>query len=311
MTGVIVVHGGAGFRQKYLNRGLAGVESAVNAGSEILMRNGSALDAVESAVSTMEDNPTFNAGLGSSLTWNGTVEMDAAIMDGRELSAGAVAMIHEVKNPVRLARIIMEKTDHVLIAGETAERLAEEFALPKRNPVTTTRREMYLKLKRKLRTHPTKNSLLLRYHPDLLGDTVGAIALDEHGDFAAAASTGGISLKIPGRIGDTPQIGAGLYADNRSGAVTATGLGEIAVKLALSRAVCSLMESGLTAARASAVAVSLATRLLRGHAGVITIDRRGRIAAVHNTKLMPWAYSTTRSRLSKKFPRGKIIAPLD
>ena len=311
MTGVIVVHGGAGFRRRYLNRGLAGVGSAVNAGAEILRKDGTALDAVESTVAVMEDNPIFNAGLGSSLTWIGTVEMDAGIMDGKNLSAGAVALVREVKNPIRLARMVMEKTDHVLIAGQTAERLAEEFSLPKRNPITAAHREMYLRLKKELKAHPTRNALLLRYHPDLLGDTVGAVALDEHGNFAAAASTGGVTLKIPGRIGDTPQIGAGLYADNRSGATTATGLGEVAVKLALSRAVCSMMEGGLSAARASALAVASATRLLGGQAGVITIDRRGRVAAVHNTKLMPWAYSTTRMRASKKHPWGKIIAPLD
>ena len=293
-----------------MNRGLAGVESAANAGAEIL-KDGNALDAVESAIAVMEDDPVFNAGRGSSLTWSGTVEMDAAIMDGRDLSAGAVALVHQVKNPIHLARMVMEKTDHVLIAGQTAERLAEEFSLPKRNPITAARREMYLRLKKELRTRPTKNTRLLRYHPDVLCDTVGAVAMDEGANFAAAASTGGVTLKLPGRIGDTPQIGAGLYADNRSGAATATGLGEVAVRLALSRAVCSMMEHGLSSARASALAVASATSLLRGHAGVITIDRRARVAAAHNTRLMPWAYSTARMRTPKRYPRGKIISSLD
>ena len=166
---------------------------------------------------------------------------------------------------------------------------------------------MFLELKKASRSHPTKNTLLLRNYPDILADTVGAIALDEDGNFAAAASTGGITLKIPGRIGDTPQIGAGIYADNRAGAATATGLGEVAIKLVLSRLVCTMMEEGLSAATANARAIRSATRLLRGQAGVISIDRRGRIAAAHNTKFMPWAYSTARMKMPKGYIRGRIV----
>lgn len=132
----IVVHGGAGFWRKDVRRGLAGVSAAASAGVELLRSGGSALDAVEAAVLVMEDSPVFNAGKGSSLTVAGTVEMDAAIMDGRDLSAGAVALLRKVKNPIRLARIIMEKTDHVLLAGEKAEELANAFSLPLANPVT-------------------------------------------------------------------------------------------------------------------------------------------------------------------------------
>ena len=308
MTAVIVVHGGAGFLRQDLRRGLDGVIFAAKAGSDCLKKGRTALDAVESAVVTMEDNEIFNAGRGSALTYRGTVEMDAAIMDGKTLSAGAVALVHNVKNPVRLARLVMERTDHVLIAGESAEQLAKVFSLPKCNPITARRRRMYMKLKKETKNLPTKNSLLLRDRPGILTDTVGAVALDLHGNSAAAASTGGITLKIPGRIGDTPQIGSGLYTDNTSGASTATGLGEVAIKLALSKAICTMMEQGMSAPEASLRAIKSATRRLNGQAGVISIDKRGRTAAVHNSKFMPWAYCTVKMQSAKGYVKGATVS---
>lgn len=228
MKARIVVHGGAGFWRKDLVRGLEGVRTAAAAGAEILRHGGLALDAVEEAIVTMEDNPIFNAGKGSSLTAAGTVEMDAAIMNGRDLSAGAVALLHRVKNPIRLARIVMENTDHVLLAGESAEKLANAFSLPLASPMTAHRRKLFLEFRKGSRgaraSWIEKNPRLLAEHPELLrNDTVGAVAADELGDFAAAASTGGPTLKLPGRIGDTPQIGAGLYSDNESGATDGNG----------------------------------------------------------------------------------------
>lgn len=311
----IVVHGGAGFPRKDLARALAGVRAAATMGARVLRSGGSALDAVETAVMTMEDNPLFNAGKGSSLTTAGTVEMDAAIMDGSNLSAGAVALLHNVKNPVRLARIVMEKTDHVLLAGEKAEELATEFSLPFANPVTPYRRRLLLKLK-KDSLDPRgrwikKNAKLFTEHEGLFGkDTVGAIAVDGLRNFAAAASTGGPAMKLPGRIGDTPQIGSGLYSDNMAGAATVTGLGEIAIRLALSKTVCTLMENGLTAQAAAIQAVRAASVRLRGDAGVIAIDCNGHVAAVHNTPWMPWAFSNTQMNKVKAHPHGRIIAPV-
>ena len=307
MAAVIVVHGGAGFWRRDLPRGLEGVMTAARSGSTLLKKGGTALDAVESAIVKMENNEIFNAGRGSSLTWLGTVEMDAAIMDGTDLSAGAVAMVRDVKNPIRLARLVMERTEHVLIAGESAEQLAKAFSLPKCNPITDRRRRMYLKLKKEAKAQPTRNTLLLRDHPEILTDTVGAVALDQDGNFAAAASTGGITLKIPGRIGDTPQIGSGLYADNRSGAATATGLGEVAIRLVLSKVICTMMEHGMSAPNASVNAVESATKRLHGQAGVISIDKRGRIGAVHNSEFMPWAYCTIKMRSPKGYIKGKTL----
>lgn len=311
----IIVHGGAGFWKSDIRGALIGVRHAASSGSKILARGGSALDAVEAAVSVMEDDPVFNAGRGSSLTFTGKVEMDAAIMDGRNLSAGAVALVARVKNPVRLARLVMEKTDHVLVAGRTAEKLAKAYSLPTANPVTSKRRQMLLRLKRgplnARLAWVRKNPLLLRQHPEIIKhDTVGAAAMDAEGNFAAAASTGGTTMKLPGRIGDTPQIGSGVYSDNRCGAATVTGWGEVAIKLTISKAVCLAMEGGIPASRAAELAVKTASKRLKGDLGVVAIDRHGKLAAVHNTPYMPWSYWVTGMRTPRTASRGRIVARL-
>jgi len=315
VKGRVVVHGGAGFWGKEVRKGVSGVRTAAARGAEVLSKGGSALDAVQVAVEEMEDNPIFNAGLGSSLTVIGTAEMDAAIMDGRDLSAGAVALIRRVKNPIDLARLVMENSDHVVLSGTVAEKLANAFHLPERNPVTERRKRMLAEAKR----HPgnqrvrwiRRNPPLLKAHPEILSDTVGALAMDAEGDFAAASSTGGVMMKLPGRIGDTPQIGSGLYADNSAGAATVTGVGETAIRLTLSKTVCLLMEQGLSAGKASARAVRSATDRLNGAAGVIAIDRQGAIAAVHNTPYMPWSTAQAGSRKPIAKACGKLVAALE
>ena len=311
----IVVHGGAGFWRRDIKLAREGVENAAEEGMRVLVGGGGALEAVEAAVIAMENDPMFNAGKGSALTCVGTVEMDAGIMDGRDLSAGAVALVRRVKNPVRLARIVMDNTDHVLIAGLTAERLGKAFHLASTNPITDRRRQALARTRRAAVNGRVRwfrrNRTLLREHPTLLGhDTVGAVALDSFGNFASAASTGGIAMKLPGRIGDTPLIGAGLYSDNRAGAATVTGWGETAVRLALSRTVCLMMESGMPAVKAAEKCVRLASSRLRGHAGVIAIDRRGGMAAVHNTAYMPWAYATESLQVPIAYVRGRKVARL-
>ncbi len=294
---------------------MVGLRKAASSGSNVLERDGSAVDAVEVAVSALEDNPTFNAGKGSALTFSGTVEMDAAIMDGSDLSAGAVALIHRVKNPVQLARLVMEKTDHVFLAGRAAEKLAKAYSLPTTNPITRKRLEMLARFKRSPLSaglaRAKRNPALLREHPELFEhDTVGAVAFDSNGNFATASSTGGTAMKMPGRIGDTPLIGAGAYADNASGAATVTGLGEVAIKLNLSHAVCYMMGRGMSANKAAESAVRMASKRLSGNAGVIAIDLKGRMAAVHNTPYLPWAFWTTKMRSPKAISRGKIVTRL-
>ena len=310
----IIVHGGAGFWRSDIKVAKIGVEKAAREGLRALSNGRSALDAVEAAVMTMEDDPIFNAGKGSALTYLGTIEMDAGIMDGRDLSAGAVALVRRVKNPIRLARIVMENTDHVLLAGTTAERLAKNFRLPSANPITAKRRQAWVSARRGARARIPwlkKNRALLRMYPEILGhDTVGAVAVDAAGNFASASSTGGMGMKLPGRIGDTPLIGSGLYSDNKSGAATVTGWGEIAVKLALSRTVCLMMETGISAPKAAEKCVRMASTRLHGHAGVIAIDRSGNLAAVHNTAYMPWAYATVSMQRPLAFASGRIVARL-
>jgi beta-aspartyl-peptidase (threonine type) len=293
-----VVHGGAGnWQPERVNPGLEGVKRAAKTGFDILKRGGSALDTVVEAVAVMEDDGTFNAGYGSSLTIERTVEMEASVMDGKTLRAGAAGLLRDIRNPVRLARIVMEKTDHVFIVGEGAEKLAKMFNVERRNPLTELRLKYYEQAKQALldgKFELPKLAELVKSHPEFFNlETVGAVALDADGNVAAATSTGGFPLKIPGRIGDSPLIGCGTYADNRSGACSATGVGEIAIRLVLAKTVCNYMESGKTAQEAVEAAIRLVNERMAGtynSMGLIAVNTRGEIGAAHNSKHLCWAY---------------------
>lgn len=297
----IVVHGGAGeWRTERRKAGVEGVKRAAKLGFTVLETGGSSVDAVESAVMAMEDDEVFNAGLGSSLAFDKTIEMEASIMDGRTLQAGAVGLLKDIKYPIHLARLVMEYTDHVFIVGEAAERLAEALGCKLRNPKTKLREQYWLELKNKivqgeLRYLP-KLSKLLSLHPHLFSlDTVGAVAVDKENNVAAATSTGGLSMKIPGRIGDSPLIGAGNYADNQAGACSATGLGEIAIRLVLAKTTCDLMHRGQAPQSAVTDSIKQVNRVMSRTAnqmGLIAVDSKGRIGAAHNSRHMCWAYVT-------------------
>lgn len=295
---VIVVHGGAGTWQPERCRpGLEGVKRAAKTGFEILTNEGSALDSVMEAVAVMEDDEAFNAGYGSSLTLEKTVEMEASIMDGKTLQAGAVGLLHDIKNPVRLARIVMEETDHVFLVGEGAEKLAKLHNLERKNPVTDLRLKYYEQQKELLlkgKSELPKLVKLVKNHPELFDlDTVGAVAFDKEGNVAVATSTGGFPLKLPGRIGDSPLIGCGTYADNQSGACSATGVGEIAMRLVLAKTTCSYMENGKAAQKAAEQAIELVNQRIPNaynSMGIISVDVHGRIGAAHNSPNMCWAY---------------------
>lgn len=296
----IVVHGGAGtWQPERSHNGLEGVKEAARTGFDILKNNGSALDSVVEAVAMLEDKGAFNAGYGSSLNIEKKVEMEASVMNGKTLEAGAAGLLRDIKNPVRLARIVMEKTDHVFVVGEGAEKLAKLRHLERKNPVTELRLKYYEDQKRQLQageyTLPKLHDLVKR-HPELFElDTVGAVAIDADGDLAAATSTGGFALKLPGRIGDSPLIGCGTYADNRAGACSATGVGEIAIRLVLAKTVCNYMEGGKPAENAVESAIELVNdRLSTSYnaMGLVAIDTQGRIGAAHNSPNMCWAYLT-------------------
>ncbi|OLD35800.1 MAG: hypothetical protein AUI50_00670 [Crenarchaeota archaeon 13_1_40CM_2_52_14] len=296
----MIVHGGAGDWPKSKQAaGLSGVRQAATRGFRLLQQGESSIQAVEAAVLEMEDNPVFNAGSGSTLNLVGRVEADAGIMDGKTRRGAGVALLRRTKNPVSLARLVMERTDHVLLAGKSAERLGEAFGLPKVNLRLPERVYQWKQAKRRLAKgfhgNLSRNLKLIRSKgQSILGDTVGALAIDQNGDFAAADSTGGVSLKLPGRIGDSPILGAGLYADNRIGAATATGVGEIAMRFVVSKSACDAME-GLTAQQAASQTVKRVTKLAGRGLGIVTLDRKARYGVAHNTRHLCWA-SLTKKR---------------
>jgi len=312
---IILVHGGAGAWQPERRKpGIAGVKAAAKAGFDVLKSGGTALDAVEAAVKSMEDNPTFNAGLGSTLTIDKRIEMEASIMNGKTLTAGAASLLKDIKNPVSLARLVMEKTDHVYIAGNGAEKLAQLFKVERRDPQTELRLRYWKELKQKLKTGEIESlpklEKLITTNPNLFEtDTVGAVALDKHRNTAAATSTGGFALKWPGRIGDTPLIGCGNYADNEAGACSATGKGEVAIRLVLAKHVCDQMHNGQTAQKAVENAITLVNKRLhiKSSIGLIAVDTQGRTGAAHNTHNLCWAYMTPKTAQPKAAMEAKII----
>jgi len=290
----IIVHGGAGTikDEGRIPKVMKGVRNAVLVGWEELKR-GSAIDAVEEAVKTLEDNPIFNAGTGSVLTLDGKVEMDAAIMRSN-LEAGAVASIWGVKNPISIARKVMEKTDHVLLAGEGAVKFARLMGFGEYNPIIEERVEQWKKLREKFLekgtiSHWKKISELIKEYPEVLRSTVGAVAFDGE-EIVAGTSTGGVFLKMFGRVGDTPIIGAGTYANEFAG-VSCTGLGEVAIKLSLAKTATDFVRFGLNAQKASEAAIELATRYFGSeNMGIIMVDKNGNVGFAKNTKHMSVAY---------------------
>lgn len=275
----IAIHGGAGGlpaaglsvaqERDYLR----GLEDALGAGVAILSRGGASLDAVTAAVRALEDNPLFNAGRGAALTRDGSVELDASIMEGRGLRAGAVACVRHVRSPIELARRVMEKSRHVLLVGEGAEEFALEQELPLVPNSYFRTEERRQQLARALAGEQTSE-----LSPDARG-TVGAVALDSHGDLAAATSTGGMTLKRRGRVGDSPIIGAGTYAKNGVCAVSATGHGEYFLRAVAAFHICAAVESGRLTLDA-AVSEVLRQRIapLGGDGGIIAVGAEGQIA---------------------------------
>lgn len=294
---VFMVHGGAGnWKRADEAAVLEGLGRALAAGTAILARGGNALDAVVAAVSLLEDDATFNAGTGSALNLDGEAEMDAGVMLGEGLKTGNVTCIRRVKNPVQVARKVLEETDHALLSGEGALKFARLLGFPDYDPVTESRRRDWqekraalLKDKRPARSRLAK---LVHRDPEFGGGTVGAVALDRKGRIAAATSTGGVTLKLPGRVGDTPVPGAGNYA-SLAGAVSATGLGELMMRFLTAKAVCDRIGAGLSAQQAVDRSLSAMAREVGSEAGVIALDAEGRMGIGHGTAAMPHGYFTS------------------
>lgn len=276
MKPAIAVHGGAGEvdPEDDAQALQAGCLAAARAGYALLARGGSALDAVEAAARVLEDNPLYNAGTGSVLNAEGAAEMDASLMEGDGQRAGAVAAVQGIPNPIRLARAVMDRTPHVLLVGEGAHRLAAEAGVPTCDPqrlVTPRARERWQ------RSQAPKHG------------TIGVVAIDSAGTVAAATSTGGTGGKRPGRVGDSPLIGSGTYADNRTGAASCTGHGEGIIRAVLAKTACDLLREGHPPHPAAALALRELARL-QADGGLILIDRAGRVGFAFNTERMSRAW---------------------
>ena len=266
----LIVHGGAGAdpteEPEELREGIA---RAVEAGWQILGRGGRALDAVEAAVRVLEDHPRFNAGRGSVLTTAGTVEMDASIMEGDTLGNGAVACVSEIRNPITLARRILDDGRHSFFVGAGAIDQARALGVPLCDPreLVTARQRQRLEA--------------------LQPGTVGAVAIDRFGTIVAGTSTGGRAGQLPGRVGDSPLIGCGTYAESKLGGVSCTGDGEATIRVVLARRTLEILRTIEDPEQAAQLAISVLREEGRGNGGLILIDSQGRVAWAHSTPFMP------------------------
>jgi isoaspartyl peptidase/L-asparaginase-like protein (Ntn-hydrolase superfamily) len=282
---VLVIHGGAGvvrgLTKARQHAYVAALERVLEAGYSVLAQGGTSLDAVTAAVVALEDDPLFNAGRGAVYNADGEHELDASIMDGASLRAGAVAAVRRIRNPVLAARAVMEKSSHVLLAGRGAERFAREHGISLATPSYFHTDERLRALRKGLKAHH---------------GTVGAVALDRRGNLAAATSTGGYTGKLAGRVGDSPVIGAGTYADNATCAVSGTGLGEAFIRAALAHEVSARMRLAGEPLQKAARAALVQVARLGGDGGLVAVDRRGNIAMPFNSEGMFRASASARSR---------------
>jgi len=276
MKPVIVVHGGAGrVPEEDEEERWEGCRRAALAGWRRLLQGGSALDAVEEAVAFLEDHPLFNAGRGSVLNAAGEVEMDASLMDGKHLQAGAVGAVRNIRNPIRLARRVLEDGKHILLVAEGAERFARDSGM------TGCSAEELVTERQRARWEAMKDTSL---------GTVGAVAVDGAGGIAAATSTGGLPRKRPGRVGDSALIGAGTYADDLWGAASVTGDGEAIMRVVLAKTAVDLLTGDRHPQDAARLAVAVLGERGQGEGGIILVDRKGRVGHAHNAPFMSCAF---------------------
>ena len=315
----ILVHGGAGSNKRKTKQSFNETEigkkigQAACIGFDILKcytvhtnsnnnkANTFALDAVERAVAVMEDSGLFDAGIGGSyLTADAEIEMDASIMNGKDLSAGSVGMVQNIQNPIKLARLVMEHTDHVMLVSDGVTQLAKLFNIEiKYRKPTEQSLKKHVKRKRILKKEWPKNHKLLFSLPKFTYDhygTVGAVAIDQEANVASAVSTGGRWFKMHGRIGDSAIIGSGLYADNESGAACTTGVGELIMRLCLAKVACDHMRKGQNALTSTKKAIELlSSKFGKNTGGIIAVDKFGQFGAEMNTQSMPIALFTSQT----------------
>ena len=301
----LIVHGGAwDIPDEAVADCQAGCQLALEAGWRILSRGGAALDAVEAAILVFEDDPIFDAGTGSHLNREGRVELDAIVMDGQTLRAGAVAAVHRVRNPIRLARAVLENCEHMMLVGEGAEKFAAERGLALCDPS-----ELVTERERLAWTLCREDKHASKHHRGHEAGTVGAVAMDQDGNLFAATSTGGTCCKRPGRVGDSPLIGCGCYADREAGGVSCTGWGEAIMKIVMAKTAVELLRSSAATQQvvplqnpsepmhAAQAAVCLLAERGRGTGGLILLDRDGRPGFAFNTPRMAYGYVAEDSSL--------------
>lgn len=302
---VLLIHGGAwaipdGMRAAHE----AGILAALQVGYDLLLAGAAALQAVTAAVSALENDETFDAGRGAFLTRDGRVQLDALLMDGATLRAGGVACVERLRNPIQAARLVLERSPHVYFVGAGAEDFAASHGMPliQNSELVVERERLNLRHAQEreqagLPDETFAGAALVSHDmvphdlvsPDLAShDTVGAVALDRHGNLAAGTSTGGTLNKAPGRVGDSSLIGCGCYADNETAAASLTGWGEPIMKLVLGKWATDRVAAGQSPQNAASQAIELLFRRLHGHGGIILLDCHGRVGLAHNTPGMAW-----------------------
>lgn len=289
MKPALIVHGGAWrIAPEDQPAHLKGVQQAAQAAWQLLQDGASALDAVERAISFMEDDPIFDAGIGSVLNCMGEIELDAMIMDGKTLHVGAVAAVQGVQNPISLARLVMQETDHSLLVGNGARdfaRLRGIAFVPQSVLAVPREVERFLDYQKN-----PPNTISAEFAPTHSGGTVGAVAMDQHGNIAAGTSTGGTSFSLPGRVGDSPLAGCGTFADNETGGASATGHGERIMQVVLAKHATDLIRFGMDAKQAAQNAIQYMHKRVNGFGGLILIDKDGQVGFAHNTPQMASAW---------------------
>jgi beta-aspartyl-peptidase (threonine type) len=295
----LIVHGGAwNIPDEAVEDCRAGIRAALEAGWKILSSDGTATDAVQAAIVSLEDDPTFDAGFGSHLNRDGRVQLDAILIDGASLKAGAVAAVERIRNPIRLARLVLENSEHMMLVGPGAEQFAQENGLPLCDP-----EDLILDRERTAWRRCLEDSHASEHHFSHDLDTVGAVALDSRGRLVAGTSTGGTCCKFPGRIGDSPLIGCGCYADLDAGGISCTGHGEGIMKIVMAKMAADLLtdpqvlsphrQKSDPGSLAQAVADACVRKLAhRAHTtgGLILLDREGHPAAAFNTDRMAYGF---------------------